>query len=442
MMSTTSSYRFRVGTFDCTIVSDGTFAYPHPGPLFFANASPESLQEALQGNNIALQDWENYVSPYPSLVIDTGQQLVLVDTGAGGIAPTTGKLMTNLQQAGIGPGDIDIVILTHGHPDHIGGAVDENGQPAFPTARYVMGREEWEFWTSEPDLSNLQMPDELKGLILQQARTNLPPLQAQLRLVEAGTEILPGIRAVAAPGHTPGHMALSISSGGKRLLVVSDAVIHPLHLEHPEWYTCLDYAPQELVSTRRKLLSWAAEEQALVFAYHFPAPGLGYVMRQGQAWQWQPLDTEVGPRNGRSKAPTAEENKTIVLRFIEEIWNDGDLAAADEIIDANIVLSTRRGAEQVGRTAYKQFITRLRTSFPDVQDSIEEMIAEGDKVMVRWLWKGTHRGPYAGIEATGKHVEIGGITILKIREGKIVEDFVLVDLMDFMEQVGVQPRSN
>ena len=289
-MPSNNNYHFKIGAFDCTIVNDGTFAYPHPAQSFFANAPQETLQQAMQRHNLIPEDWEVYISPYPSLVINTGQQLVLVDTGAGGIAPTTGKLLSHLQMADIAPEDIDTVILTHGHPDHIGGTLDATGQPAFPQARYVMGREEWGFWAAGPDLSHLPLPEELKGLILHLAQTNLPPLEDRLHLVEADTEILPGIRAVAAPGHTPGHLALSVTSEEEQLLVLGDAVTHPIHLEHPDWYAGFDYESTQVVATRHSLLNRAAEEKALVFAFHFPSPSLGYVVPRGQAWQWQPLE--------------------------------------------------------------------------------------------------------------------------------------------------------
>ena len=289
-MPSNNNYHFKIGAFDCTIVNDGTFAYPHPAQSFFANAPQETLQQAMQRHNLIPEDWEVYISPYPSLVINTGQQLVLVDTGAGGIAPTTGKLLSHLQMADIAPEDIDTVILTHGHPDHIGGTLDATGQPAFPQARYVMGREEWDFWGAGPDLSHLPLPEELKGLILHLAQTNLPPLEDRLHLIEADTEILPGIRAVAAPGHTPGHLALSVTSEEEQLLVLGDAVTHPIHLEHPDWYAGFDYESTQVVATRHSLLNRAAEEKALVFAFHFPSPSLGYVVPRGQAWQWQPLE--------------------------------------------------------------------------------------------------------------------------------------------------------
>lgn len=288
---TAEGYHFKLGTFDCMIVSDGTFAYPHPASLLFTNAPSGLLEQVLKAHNIDPEQWEHYISPYPSLVINTGQHLVLVDTGAGSFAPTTGKLMSNLQAEGITPEAIDTVILTHAHPDHIGGVVDDKGQLAFPNARYVMWQTEWDFWTSEPDLTRLQIPDHLREVLLQFARNNLPPLQDQLDLVEPETEIVPGIQAIAAPGHTPGHMALAVSSGNEQLLDIVDAAIHPIHLEQPDWYAAVDYIPEQVMTTRRQLLKRAAAEKALVFVYHFPFPGLGHVIEHGQGWQWQPLKT-------------------------------------------------------------------------------------------------------------------------------------------------------
>lgn len=283
------SHRFKLGRFECMVVNDGTFAYPHPAQIFFANAPKERLEQVLREHNLDSQQWEQYVSPYLSLVIDTGQHRVLVDTGADGMAPTTGKLVENLQAGGTSPEDIDVVILTHGHPDHIGGNIDGEGKPAFKNARYVMWKDEWDFWIPKPDLSQMKIDEELKQLLVTFARNNLPPIQGQLDLVDQESEIVPGIRAVSAPGHTPGHMAVAISSEGENLLCFSDAAIHPIHLEQPDWYSVFDLAPEQALASKRRLMDKAVADEALVFAFHFSFPGLGHIIQRGEEWQWQPI---------------------------------------------------------------------------------------------------------------------------------------------------------
>ena len=212
---------------------------------------------------------------------------MLVDTGADGLAPSTGRLLRNLQAEGIAPEDIDVVILTHCHPDHIGGNSLDNGQLAFPNARYALWKSEWDFWTSEQ--AEAKLDEHVREVLLSIARKNLPPIQDRLDLIEHEREILPGIDAIAAPGHTPGHMALAISSGGERLLCISDTVLHPIHLEHPEWCAVVDFAPDQVLATRHRLLKRAAEEKALVLAFHFPFPGLGHILPKGDGWEWQPV---------------------------------------------------------------------------------------------------------------------------------------------------------
>ena len=283
------SHRFKLGRFECMVVNDGTFAYPHPSEIFFRNAPKERLEQVLREHDLDPKQWEEYVSPYLSLVIYTGQHRVLVDTGADGMAPTTGKLIENLQAGGIGPEEIDVVIVTHGHPDHIGGNIDSEGKPAFKNARYVMWKDEWDFWISRPDLSQMQVDEEIKQLLLTFARNNLPPIQGQLDLVEQESEIVPGIKAVSAPGHTPGHMAVAISSEGENLLCFSDAAIHPIHLEQPDWYSVFDLAPEQALASKRRLMERAVVEKALVFGFHFSFPGLGHVIQRGEEWQWRPL---------------------------------------------------------------------------------------------------------------------------------------------------------
>jgi glyoxylase-like metal-dependent hydrolase (beta-lactamase superfamily II) len=212
-----------------------------------------------------------------------------VDTGAGGLAPTTGKLVQNLKAVAIAPENIDTIIITHGHPDHIGGITDNKGRLAFLNARYVMWQDEWDFWTSEQ--AETKLDEHVREVLLSYARKNLPPIQGQLHLVDRETEILPGIQAIAAPGHTPGHMALAVSSKGEQLLCISDTVLHPIHLKRPEWHAAVDFDPEQVQATRRRILKRAVAEKALVLAFHFPFPGLGHVSQSGDTWQWEPIST-------------------------------------------------------------------------------------------------------------------------------------------------------
>jgi len=286
-------YRFDVGSFKCVAVSDGTFAYPRPTQSvfinFFVNAPEDRLRQVLRDHNLVPERWEEYVSPYICLVISNGKELVLVDTGAGSLAPTTGRLISNLEAEGISPEDINTVILTHGHPDHIGGNIDSEGRPAFPNARYFMWKDEWDFWTSDFDLSDLKIDDHGKEILVKVAQNALHPIRDQIELIESEVEIKPGIRAISAPGHTPGHMAVAVVSDEAQLMHISDTVLHPIHMEQPEWVSSVAFDPEKVVASRFRLLNKAASEKSLVMATHFPFPGLGYVKEKEEAWKWQPI---------------------------------------------------------------------------------------------------------------------------------------------------------
>jgi glyoxylase-like metal-dependent hydrolase (beta-lactamase superfamily II) len=255
--------------------------------MLFANAPQDQVKAALHAHGLDPDAWTEWVTPYPALVIDTGAHRVLVDTGMGGRLPEL------LQAEGRVPGDFDTVILTHAHPDHIGGNVDSSGHPRYANARYVMWKTEWEFWTAEASLA--QMPASWAEC----ARRQLPPIQRQLQLIDRETEIVPGISAVEAAGHTPGHMVVAVISGGTRLLYFSDVLLHQVHVEQPDWYATVDHSPEGAISARRRLLTRVAADKALVHSFHFPFPGLGYVTRQEMRWVWQPIaDGGAGSGSG------------------------------------------------------------------------------------------------------------------------------------------------
>jgi glyoxylase-like metal-dependent hydrolase (beta-lactamase superfamily II) len=219
--------------------------------------------------------------------VKAGKHNVLIDTGADGLAPTTGDLLKNLEAEGITPEEITTVVLTHGHPDHIGGVLDTSGKPAFPNARYVMSRTEWDFWNSNPDLRNMGLDDQMKELLVACARKNLPSLKESIEMLDGEKEVVPGVHAIPAPGHTPGHIALVISSAKAQLLHMADAVLHPMHLEYPAWRNVFDLNEDSAVATRQRLLDRAAADKMNILAYHFPFPGLGRVTNSGNAWRWE-----------------------------------------------------------------------------------------------------------------------------------------------------------
>jgi len=256
---------------------------------FFSNVSNEWMELHLSKYTRNLQEIE---MAYTCLLIETGHNRILIDTGMGSskFVPVTANLVKNLRSESIEPEEIDTVILSHGHPDHIGGNLDDEGRQVFPNARYVMRKEEWDYWMSPPDLEELKLGQQFKDSILNAARRNLSAIRNQLDLVdEKNPEILPGIEAVATSGHTPGHMSIDISSDAQRLLFTGDAFIHPLHIEHPETIALVDHQPEKMIATRLQLLEKAAKEKFLVFAPHFPFPGLGHVAKKPNQWEWQPL---------------------------------------------------------------------------------------------------------------------------------------------------------
>jgi len=195
-----------------------------------------------------------------------------------------------MEAEGIDPLDIDKVVITHAHPNRIGGALDESGEPAFPNADYFLSQDELSFLAS--DAATMKMLDPtVDELLTNEVRLHLFALRDQLTRFDGDYEIVPGIKAIVAPGHTPGHVVLSVGSDGEQLLHVSDVLLHPLHLKHPEWTPVFDTSPEEAAASKRWVFDRAAEEGALVFANHLPPfPNLGHIVKGGEGWQWYPIE--------------------------------------------------------------------------------------------------------------------------------------------------------
>ncbi|MGA2770218.1 MAG: MBL fold metallo-hydrolase [Bryobacteraceae bacterium] len=299
-------YTFRVGEAACTALCDGTLAYP-------VAIVTQGLSEEEQAHLTSQYDAAggHVKIPYTALLVETARERILLDTGAGPLGPDTGRLPSLLESRWIAAESIAVVILTHGHPDHIGGVTDASGQPRFPNARYIMGAGEWRFWTDEATLEKCARK-ELYGLGLfdqligEGARKYLPPLASRLELVESEVEISPGMRVAPAPGHTPGHLAVIIASGREQCLFVGDALVLPLQAERPEWNLPFDLSPDQATATRRAWFDRAASEEMLVFAYHCPFPPLGRIEPRGAAWHWV---GGAGVNHGFSRIAAKDETR-------------------------------------------------------------------------------------------------------------------------------------
>lgn len=279
----TGSYRFKLGAFDCVSLSDGSFDYPPEN--FFADVPLERIEQELRRLDLPT---DHITTPYTYLYVDTGEHQVLVDAGAGDLGPRTGNLLESMQGASVQPGEIDTVVITHGHPDHVGGMLDGVGRPVFSNAQHYISKDEWEFWFT--DTASKMAPEVFVAI----ARTNLAPVQDQVRLVNRESEVVPGVRAIPAPGHTPGHIVVQVRSGDERLYYIGDAVLYPLHLEHPDWTPIYDILPEQAEATKHAVFDRAADEEAWVIGQHFPPfPSLGHVVRQQVGWEWRPIDMAV-----------------------------------------------------------------------------------------------------------------------------------------------------
>ena len=275
-------YRFKFGNAEATVVSDGPLPLGDPSTAFLGLTKDEIARQ-LSSNYLPL---ENAVLEQNALIVNTGNQVVLFDTGMGSakdFGPTTGKLLASMKAAGIDPKDIDAVVMSHGHIDHLGGNVGDDGKSNFPNAQFYIQQSDLEFWTDEKLAGG-----PLKSF-LAQAKKNLLPVRDRVVFFKDGQEFLPGVTAIGAPGHTVGHTIFNIQSAGKSMAYIGDLTHHPvLLMEKPLTEFAYDTDPKQAAQTRVKLLNMLAADKTPIVAYHFAWPGFGHVAKQGDGFRYFP----------------------------------------------------------------------------------------------------------------------------------------------------------
>ncbi len=273
-------YRYKVGDLQVTAINDGFFRRPIDG--FIRNAETSAVQKVLAD---AAQPTDTVFIPFTTLVVNDGKKLTLIDTGNGDSgAPTSGLWMANFRAAGFTPEQVDAVVISHFHGDHINGLRLKSGAGVFPNAEIHVPEAEWAFWMDDAKMG--AAPDAMKPAF-QNVRRVFDPVKAQVKQYKGGAEVVTGINSVAAPGHTPGHSAFVV--GGK-LLALSDTTNNPtLFATQPGWHAIFDMDAPAAEATRRKMLDMAVADKLQVAFYHAPFPATGHLVKDGAGYRLLPV---------------------------------------------------------------------------------------------------------------------------------------------------------
>ena len=238
----------------------------NPQETFGMEVDPETFAEVSRRNFISPDSFVAYFTP---VLVRDGERTILFDTGFG-----DGGLEAAMEGAGVAPGDVTHVVITHMHPDHVGGLM-RDGSPAFPEAEHVAGRVEHEWWTANP---------------APHIEENVLPIADRFTLIEDGAEVAPGITAMAAFGHTPGHMTFRVDGEAGPMLIAGDLANHYVwSLGHPDWKVRFDMDHEEAAAARRRVLGMLASERMAMTGYHLPFPAAGFVEEAGDGFRWVPV---------------------------------------------------------------------------------------------------------------------------------------------------------
>jgi len=283
-------YRYKVGSFECTSINDGARSFPMPD-TFVRNVPKE---QALAAAEAAYMPKGMVTVPFNPQLINTGGKLVLIDSGwgVGMFEPSKGAIgrtLSNLAAAGIDAKSVDIVLMSHLHPDHTNGIRAADGSMAFPNAEIKVPAVDWAFWMNKENAAKAESNKMMKDYFANVQRV-YKGIEGKVTRYEWGKEAAPGITAIAAPGHTPGHTAFAVASGSSRILIQSDVTNIPeFFLRNPDWHIMYDVDPVEAAKTRHRFYDMAAAEKALVVGFHFTFPSLGHVEKDGAGYRLVPV---------------------------------------------------------------------------------------------------------------------------------------------------------
>jgi glyoxylase-like metal-dependent hydrolase (beta-lactamase superfamily II) len=277
-------YRFKIGDYELTAINDGVWHRPIDATFVRGAAWPD-VQQAMA--DARMPEPGKLSIPFTALVVNTGSRLVLLDTGTGGqMAATAGTFGANLTAASIDPKAIDVIAISHFHPDHINGIKTKDDKLVFPNAEIMVAAPEIAFFMDDGNLS--RATDSVRGVFLN-ARRVFAGIAKDVTQFAPGKAIAPGVTTLAAPGHTPGHVVFAVASGSQSMLVLSDTTNRPeLFARHPDWQPIFDMDGPLAVENRKRLLDRAAADRMLVQGYHFPFPASGHIAKEGDGYAFVP----------------------------------------------------------------------------------------------------------------------------------------------------------